>query len=162
MCSAFSAHDCSDPSGGSHLGQDEKPLRLWRPTLPITPLLAHMDPAAPPSSRDAASGPLHMLLLLPGLSPSGIFPALSAHLLQIFTNNVCLLVTSLAYLPHSTHTDSFSLPLDTYNSLINNIPCLVWQGIIYCLTSLCKCHIYQRDGTLLPRSPPRLSPQLLQ
>lgn len=95
-------------------------------------------------------------------SPSDIFMALSAYLLQIFTNNVCLVVTSLVYSPHSTHTDSFSLPLDTYYNLINIIPCLVWQCIIYCLTSLCKCHICQRDGTLLPHSPPRLSPQLLQ
>lgn len=79
-----------------------------------------------------------------GLSPSDIFMTLSAYHLQIFTSNVCLVVTSLAYSPHSTHTDSFSLPVDTYYNLINNIPCLVWQCIIYCLTSLCKCHNYQR------------------
>lgn len=152
---------CSDPSRGSHLSQNEKPLRLWWLTLPIPLfLLTWIQPHWPPAMilpQDLCTCSFFCL----DLSPSDIFMALSACLLQIFTNNVCLVVTSLAYSPHSTHTDSFSLPLDTYYNLINNIPCLVWQ-CIYCLTSLWKCHICQRDGTLLPHSPPRLSPQLLQ
>lgn len=129
------------------ISRDEKPLRLWWPTLPITlSLLTWIQPRRLPAVMPQD---LCMLLLLPGpLSPQISSSSLCSSPSD-FYYNVCLLVTSLAYLPHSTHTDSFSLPLDTYYSLINNIPCLVWQGIIYYLTSSI---ISSKDGTLLPHS----------